>query len=69
VVIANAQGSRLDPSTRNGVGAKMGLDATMPLDASEMKFKRIAVPGEGDVDLQAALTVEDPTGWRGLLPS
>ena len=25
------QGSKLDPSTRDGVGAKMGLDATKPL--------------------------------------
>lgn len=33
VVIANAQGSELDPSAgRGGVNAKMGLDATKPLD-------------------------------------
>ncbi len=50
LVVTNSQGSKLDPSTRDGVGAKMGLDATKPLDAKEMKFKRIRVPGEEDVD-------------------
>ncbi|GJE44573.1 UbiD family decarboxylase [Methylobacterium soli] len=62
VVVANAQGSKLDPSTRDGVGAKMGLDATAPLDAPPMKFTRIRVPGEAEVDLGAVL---DPDAdWR-----
>src|SRR5438445_1626235 len=51
VIVAESQGSRLDPSARNGVGAKMGLDATKPLSAGEMVFKRIRVPGEEQVDL------------------
>ncbi len=55
VVISNSQGSKLDPSTDQGVGAKMGLDATIPVDAPEMKFKRIAVPGEDAVDLQTVI--------------
>ena len=55
VVVSNSQGSKLDPSTDNGVGAKMGLDATIPLDTPEMKFKRIQVPGEQDIDLDAVL--------------
>jgi 2,5-furandicarboxylate decarboxylase 1 len=46
VIVPNSQGSRLDPSTRAGVGAKMGLDATKPLGAEPMKFTRIRVPGE-----------------------
>ena len=50
------------PSTRDGVGAKMGLDATKPLDADEMKFKRIRVPGEETVDL-AKVTVANRS-WR-----
>lgn len=61
VVVAGSQGSKLDPSTRDGVGAKMGLDATAPLDALEMRFKRIRVPGEDTVEpgrLQAG------TDWR-----
>ena len=62
IVVQESQGSKLDPSTRNGVGAKMGLDATKPLSAPEMRFKRIRVPGEDSVDLGRAL---DPNAdWR-----
>jgi 2,5-furandicarboxylate decarboxylase 1 len=40
----------------------MGLDATKPLSAPEMRFKRIRVPGEDSVDLGRAL---DPNAdWR-----
>ncbi len=55
IVVPNSQGSKLDPSTQQGVGAKMGLDATIPLDAPPMRFKRIAVPGEAAVDLDAVI--------------
>ncbi|MEY8826944.1 UbiD family decarboxylase [Sedimentitalea sp. XS_ASV28] len=55
VVIGGTQGSKLDPSTDEGYGAKMGLDATVPLDAPEFSFKRISVPGEADIDLDAVL--------------
>jgi 2,5-furandicarboxylate decarboxylase 1 len=64
VVIPESQGSKLDPSTRNGVGAKMGLDATKPLDAEEMKFKRIRVPGEDDVDLARVIGAGPGAKWR-----
>lgn len=69
VVIAESQGSKLDPSTRNGVGAKMGLDATKPLDAEEMKFKRIRVPGEDQVDLSRVVTAGPSTQWRDAVGS
>jgi 2,5-furandicarboxylate decarboxylase 1 len=64
VIIADSQCSKLDPSTRNGVGAKMGIDATVPLDAGDFRFKRICVPGEELVDL--AQVVDSATGgnWR-----
>ena len=52
------------PSTRDGVGAKMGLDATKPLDADEMKFKRIRVPGEEAVDLAKAVGAVPAQSWR-----
>ena len=55
VVISGSQGSKLDPSSDNGFGAKMGLDATVPLDAPEFRFKRIRVPGEQELDLAAAI--------------
>ncbi|APT34772.1 3-octaprenyl-4-hydroxybenzoate carboxy-lyase [Methylobacterium phyllosphaerae] len=65
VVIPHAQGSKLDPSGREGVGAKMGLDATVLLDAPPMKFKRIRVPGEAEVDLDAVLA--PGADWRAVI--
>jgi 2,5-furandicarboxylate decarboxylase 1 len=65
VVVSNALGSKLDPSTRDGVGAKMGLDATKPLDAPAMKFHRISVPGEREVDLASTIVERN---WRASRP-
>lgn len=65
VVISHSQGSKLDPSTDHGVGAKMGIDATIPIDAPEMKFKRIRVPGQETVDLDAVIAAS--TDWRAAL--
>ena len=67
VIVPESQGSRLDPSTRNGVGAKMGLDATKPLSADEMKFKRIRVPGEESVDVAALLGARPVRNWRDAI--
>ena len=61
-----SQGAQLDPSTRDGVGAKMGLDATKPLAAAEMVFKRIRVPGEEAVDVEGLLK-SGRTDWRAAL--
>ena len=61
-----SQGSKLDPSNRDGVGAKMGLDATKPLAASEMTFKRIRVPGEEAVDVDEQLR-SSGGDWRSVL--
>src|SRR6266545_884508 len=66
VIVPESQGSKLDPSTRNGVGAKMGLDATKPLAAGEMVFKRIRVPGEEAVDVEGLLK-PGRTDWREAL--
>jgi len=67
VIVPESQGSRLDPSTRNGVGAKMGMDATKPLDADEMKFKRIRVPGEDKIDLNKVIGPVPSQSWRSAL--
>ncbi len=67
LVVGESQGSKLDPSTRNGVGAKMGLDATKPLEAQEMKFKRIRVPGEDAVDLSKVVSETAGTAWRDVV--
>ncbi len=64
VIVSNAQGSRLDPSSDNGVSAKLGIDATIPLDAPEFRYKRIRIPGEDSVDLDAVLAAHDNRGWR-----
>jgi len=64
VIVPESQGSKLDPSTRDGVGAKMGLDATKPLNADDMRFKRIRVPGEESVDLTKAIGPVPGQSWR-----
>lgn len=64
VIVSNAQGSRLDPSSDNGVSAKMGIDATIPLDAPEFRYKRIRIPGEDSVDLNSVIAAHDNRGWR-----
>ncbi|MFD8338261.1 UbiD family decarboxylase [Streptomyces solisilvae] len=63
LVVPAAQGSKLDPSTANGLGAKMGLDATIPAGAPPMRFTRIAVPGQDSLDIDA-LTAPAPPDWR-----
>jgi 2,5-furandicarboxylate decarboxylase 1 len=70
VVISGAQGSILDPSTTvqtsrhgavtpvaqlQGISAKMGLDATRPVEYEGHVFTRVRIPGEDAVDLDAAL--------------
>lgn len=62
IVLPAAQGSKLDPSTDDGVGAKMGLDATVPREALQGRFRRIRVPGETDLDVDA-LTRRAPADW------
>jgi 2,5-furandicarboxylate decarboxylase 1 len=68
VIVPESQGSRLDPSNRDGVGAKMGLDATKPLAAPDMRYKRIRVPGEESIDVDEILKRSTPD-WRAALKS
>ena len=63
VVIPGAQGSKLDPSTDGGGGAKMGLDATVPLAAEPMRFTRIRVPGEEQIDPSTAVSAAS-SNWQ-----
>jgi 2,5-furandicarboxylate decarboxylase 1 len=69
LIVSDAQGSRLDPTTVGGVGAKLGIDATIPLDAPPMRFKRIHVPGEEDVDLASVTDPAPGADWRKVLES
>jgi 2,5-furandicarboxylate decarboxylase 1 len=64
VIVADAQGSKLDPSARDGVSAKLGIDATIPLSAPPGKFTRIRVPGEDAVDLAAVIDATLGGDWR-----
>jgi 2,5-furandicarboxylate decarboxylase 1 len=59
IVVSGAQGSKLDPSSDGGISAKMGIDATKPVEAEPMVFKRIHVRGQEDVDLEQSLQ-KDP---------
>lgn len=61
IIVNEAQGSKLDPSTDQGVGSKMGLDATSPLDAPAMKFLRIRVPGQDALTATSIRKTADPT--------
>ncbi|MGB9831500.1 MAG: UbiD family decarboxylase [Fervidicoccus fontis] len=45
IVVKNARGSTLDPSANDGISAKMGIDATKPLNGSFI-FERAKIPGE-----------------------
>ena len=58
VAIHNAQGSKLDPSSQNGISSKLGYDATVPTSAPESKFTTIRVPGEGKINLEAKVDKE-----------
>ncbi|MDI9258720.1 UbiD family decarboxylase [Alicyclobacillus sendaiensis] len=50
VIVSNSQGSKLDPSTDDGVGSKVGLDCTVPLNADSFRFQRIEIPGFAEMD-------------------
>ncbi len=65
----NCRASRLDPTSRGGVGAKLGFDATKPLDAPELRFVRIRVPGEADVDPAAVRSPVAAKEWRDTIAS
>jgi 2,5-furandicarboxylate decarboxylase 1 len=68
LIVSGSQGSKLDPSNSDGVGAKMGLDATKPLAAPEMHFKRIRVPGEEAIDVDDVIK-RSGGDWRAALKS
>ena len=58
VVVPGAQGSRLDPSARDGRVDKMGLDATRPLGVDPFRFTVVHVPGEDDPGVEGWLETD-----------
>jgi 2,5-furandicarboxylate decarboxylase 1 len=67
VIVAGAQGSKLDPSSQEGVSAKMGLDATRPVDAEPMTFKRIHVRGAEHVDITQVLEKDSSAAFARVI--
>jgi 2,5-furandicarboxylate decarboxylase 1 len=67
VVVSGAQGSKLDPSSDGGISAKMGIDATKPVEAEPLVFKRIHVRGQEDVNLEQALQENPRAALAGIL--
>ncbi len=67
LVVSGAQGSNLDPSANAGISAKMGLDATKPVDSAPMSFKRIHVKGLEDVDLTRVLQDNPKAAFARLI--
>lgn len=57
-IVPDAMGNKLDPSCRNGISDKMGIDATVPIgtiSADSEKpntFERISIPNEGTYRLE-----------------
>ncbi|PLS16027.1 UbiD family decarboxylase [Bacillus sp. M6-12] len=52
VTVHESQSSKLDPSTRDGVGSKMGLDCTVPLNSEPMQYLRVQIPGYNECNLE-----------------
>jgi len=44
-IVERALGNKLDPSSDDGISDKMGIDATVPLNAEPERFERIKIPG------------------------
>ena len=51
-IVTGAMGNRLDPSSRDGVSDKMGVDATIPLDKDPQRFEKMRIPGFEDIRLE-----------------
>src|SRR5580698_1046896 len=66
-VVSGAQGSKLDPSSDNGISAKMGIDATKPLSTEPMEFKRIHVKGVENVNLGRVLQDDPKAAFARLI--
>ncbi|MDP4154064.1 MAG: UbiD family decarboxylase [Bacillota bacterium] len=52
VLVHGSQGSKLDPSTDKGVGSKMGLDCTVPLNSEPMRYLRVHIPGFDELNTE-----------------
>ncbi|MDT8903374.1 UbiD family decarboxylase [Anaeroselena agilis] len=53
VVVSDALGNKLDPSSNDGLSDKLGIDATVPCGSDPFRFEKIRIPGEKDLNLDA----------------
>ena len=51
IIVKGALGSKLDPSGKDGLVDKMGLDATKPLESEPLRYTVVNIPGEDDQGL------------------
>ena len=51
IIVGGALGSKLDPSGKDGLVDKMGLDATKPLESEPLRYTVVNIPGEEDEGL------------------
>ena len=51
IIVAGALGSKLDPSGKDGLVDKMGLDATKPIESEPLRYTVVNIPGEEDETL------------------
>lgn len=52
MIISDACGNKLDPSTNDGLSDKMGIDATIPLNAPKGRFDKIRITNEENINLE-----------------
>jgi 2,5-furandicarboxylate decarboxylase 1 len=65
IVVHGAEGSKLDPSTDNGVSSKMGFDCTVPLDSEPFDYLRVRIPGYDEIELEDYLSLDPATADFG----
>jgi 2,5-furandicarboxylate decarboxylase 1 len=51
VIVPGTLASKLDPSTEDGVGARLGIDATIPVGCDRERFEKIRIPGFDTLDM------------------
>lgn len=51
-VVTGAMGNKLDPSSADGVSDKLGIDATIPVDAEHGRFQKIHIAGMENIRLE-----------------
>ncbi len=63
IVVHGAEGSKLDPSSDNGVSSKMGFDRTVPLDRDPFEYLRVRIPGYGEVEPEDYISPNPKVGF------